>query len=87
MSLTRCLLSVFHQGKTWPGALHITPLGLTPQQGGSYDYSCLVPSAMKDDPTQGGLLWSHHSAGGECSKNPAPNSCWLALFTRFPLDF
>jgi hypothetical protein len=26
-------------GKTWTRELHVTPLGLTPQEGGSYDYS------------------------------------------------
>ena len=45
-----------HVGKTWARELHVTPLGLTPKEGGSYDYSCLVPSALKDDPTKGGLL-------------------------------
>ena len=98
-----------HVGKTWARALHVTPLGLTPKEGGSYDYSCLVPSALKDDPTKGGLLcatptpaplrlralivgswarrWSHNSVRGECARNPAPKDCWLALFSRFPLDF
>ena len=26
-------------GKTWTRELHVTPLGLSPQEGGSYDYS------------------------------------------------
>lgn len=52
--------SVDH-GKTWSSELHVTPMGLTPTKGGSYDYSCLLPEPLKDDPTQGGLLWSHHS--------------------------
>ena len=54
------------KGGEWPG------------RGGSYDYSCLVPDAMRDDPSVGGLLWSHLSFG---SKK------WLVLFTRFPLEF
>ena len=74
-------------GKTWTRELHVTPPGLTPHEGGSYDYSCLVPSPLKDDATMGGLLWSHNSAQGRCAKNPAPPHCWLALFSRFPLDF
>ena len=81
-------------GLTWSRQLEITPLaesvqdgeemgggeqdGEWPGRGGSYDYSCLVPDAMRDDPSVGGLLWSHLPHG---SKN------WLALFTRFPLGF
>ena len=59
---SRCALGLraqavaVHVGKTWARELHVTPLGLTPKEGGSYDYSCLVPSALKDDPTKGGLL-------------------------------
>lgn len=76
-------------GKTWSRELHITPLGRSAAKGGSYDYSCLVQTPLHDDKTNrtGGLLWSHHSAGGRCSRNPAPQDCWLGLFTRFPLDF
>jgi hypothetical protein len=70
----------------WAKELHITPDGVSAKEGGSYDYSCLLPSALQDDTSQGGLLWSHHSAGGACARNPAPQDCWLALFTRFPLD-
>lgn len=64
-------------GKTWSSALHVTPLGVPNRDGGSYDYSCLVPTPMADDPSQGGLLWSHDSVSGE----------WFTLFSRFPLDF
>eukprot|EP00729_Bicosta_minor_P003294 gene3294-28039_t len=74
-------------GETWSSTLHVTHPGATIDQGGSYDYSCLVPTAMKDDPTKGGLLWSHRSNDGRCNTNPAPKGCWLALFSRFPLDF
>lgn len=74
-------------GKSWSSELHVTPLGLPPNKGGSYDYSCLVPDAIHDDPSQGGLLWSHLDVGDRCDRNPAPTSCWLTLFSRFPLDF
>lgn len=47
----------------------------------------LVPSPLKDDVSMGGLLWSHRSVQGRCAKIPAPPHCWLALFSRFPLDF
>ena len=74
-------------GKSWSSALHVTPLGLPSNEGGSYDYSCLVPDPMRDDPASGGLLWSHLSVDGVCQRNPAPQDCWLTLFSRFPLNF
>lgn len=77
----------FDGGKTWPRTLHITPEGLEAHRGGSYDYSVLVPGALNDDRTQGGLLWSHLASDGRCSKLPVPAQCWLGLFTRFPLEF
>eukprot|EP00035_Acanthoeca_spectabilis_P028159 m.469430 g.469430 ORF g.469430 m.469430 type:complete len:494 (+) comp28558_c0_seq1:69-1550(+) len=63
-------------GKSWARELHITPVGMSPAQGGSFDYSCLVPAPLNDDRSLGGLLWSHNTQDG-----------WLALFTRFPLGF
>jgi len=73
-------------GHTWTSKLAVTPEGLATQDGGSFDYSCLLPTPLKADPSQGGLLWSHDSAGGACAVNPAPLDCWLILFSRFPLD-
>ena len=49
-------------------------------------HNCLVPTPMNDDKTQGGLLCSHSSASAECNENPSPPSCWLTLFSRFPLE-
>ena len=81
------------QGHTWSRQLEITPMGASVQDGewsgaeqdgewpgggASYDYSCLVPDPMRDDPSVGGLLWSHLSRGSRK---------WLTLFTRFPLGF
>ena len=74
-------------GKSWSSELHVTPLGLGQKDGGSYDYSCLVQTALTDDKNTGGLLWSHLKTDGRCDRNPAPNDCWLTLFSRFPLDF
>eukprot|EP01043_Picozoa_sp_COSAG02_P048276 COSAG02_NODE_4728_length_5045_cov_9.058835_5_plen_88_part_00 len=47
----------------------------------------LVPSPLKDDTSMGGLLWSHNSVQGKCGEKIQPPHCWVALFSRFPLDF
>lgn len=74
-------------GKTWPYTLQVTPVGLSILEGGSYDYSCLVPDPLSDDKSKGGLLWSHLKVGERCGHNPAPAACWKVLFTRFDLNF
>lgn len=71
-------------GKSWSSRLEITPKGV------SYDYSCLNPEPMKDDPSQGGLLWSHDGAiksfGGSENSTATAGDGWLMLFSRFPLS-
>lgn len=74
-------------GKTWPSSLHITPLGVSAVGGGSYDYSNLMQEPLADDPSVGGLLWSHQLPGAACNVNPPPPGCYEILFTRFPLNF
>ena len=84
--LTRSLLGVC-AGKTWTSALHITPLGVSAVDGGSFDYSALAQEPMMDDPSVGGLLWAHQRPGAACNTNPPPAGCFEILFTRFALDF
>ena len=74
-------------GKTWTSALHITPLGVSAVDGGSFDYSALAQEPMMDDPSVGGLLWAHQRPGAACNTNPPPAGCFEILFTRFALDF
>lgn len=76
-------------GKSWSRSLPVTPEHLQAEDGGSYDYSCLLPDPLNDDPTQGGLLWSHRSFSEKgCTVSVGENPhCWLVLFSRFPLEF
>merc|ERR1712194_943568 len=74
-------------GKSWSRSLPITPEHLQFEDGGSYDYSCLLPDPLNDDPTQGGLLWSHRSFSEKGCTDSVDPHCWLALFSRFPLEF
>ena len=74
-------------GRTWNASLHVTPVGMSAVDGGSFDYCALVPGALGDDRSMGGLLWAHQLPGAVCNRNPPPRGCYHVLFTRFPLNF
>jgi hypothetical protein len=74
-------------GRSWSSSLHVTPLNLSAVDGGSFDYSHLLRTPLKDNASEGALLWAHQLPGVACNRNPAPPGCYHILFSRFPLDF
>ena len=66
---------------SWQPLLSITNAG----PRGSFDYSAIVQAALFDDPSAGGIIWSHNPVPVLSAFGGLPFGAWTIYFTRFPL--